>query len=138
METPTVLKIKELRDQIKEELESIDTSQFSNEKFGSESEYSGKSIYLGLDAILIDISYLVRAHNIFIQISTLAERNTIVSNLTNILSYLESPATLANYIDVLKVELRKYNIRNNIERWELFQESNKRLLEQAKIGRAHV
>lgn len=131
METPTVLKIKELRDQIKEELESIDTSQFSNDKFGSESEYSGKSIYLGLESILTDVSYLVRAHNIFIQISTLTERNTIVSNLTNILSYLESPATLANYIDVLKVELRKYNIRNNIERWELFQESNKQLLEQA-------
>ncbi len=131
METPTVLKIKELRDQITEQLDSIDTSQFSNDRFGSESEYSGKGIYLGLDAILIDISYLVRAHNIFIQISTLEERNTIISNLTNISSYLESPQTLANYIDVLKVVLRKYNIRNNIKRWELFQESNKQLLEQA-------
>ncbi len=131
METPTVLKIKELRDQIKEQLASINTSQFNKDKFGSENEYSGKDIYLGLEAMLIDVSYLVRAHNIFIQNSTLAERNTIVSNLTNTLSYLESPAALADYIDALKVDLRKYNIRNNIERWELFQESNKRLLEQA-------
>lgn len=131
METQTVKQIKELRDQIREQLESIDTSQFNNEKFGSESEYSGKSIYLGLESILTDISYLVRSHNIFIQISTLAERNTILSNLANVLTYLESPVNLAIYIDVLKVELRKYNIRNNIERWELFQDSNKQLLEQA-------
>lgn len=32
---------------------------------------------------------------------------------------------------MLKVELRKYNIRNNIERWELFHDSNRQLLEQA-------
>lgn len=131
METQTVKQIKELRDQIREQLESIDTYQFNNEKFGSESEYSGKSIYLGLESILTDVSYLVRSHNIFIQISTLTERNTILSNLTNVLTYLESPVNLAIYIDVLKVELRKYNIRNNIERWELFQDSNKQLLEQA-------
>lgn len=131
METQTVKQIKELRDQIREQLDSIDTSQFNNEKFGSESEYSGKSIYLGLESILTDVSYLVRSHNIFIQISTSAERNTILSNLTNVLTYLESPVNLAIYIDVLKVELRKYNIRNNIERWELFQDSNKQLLEQA-------
>lgn len=65
METPTVLKIKELRDKIREQLASIDTSQFSNDKFGSESEYSGKGIYLGLESILTDVTYLVKAHNIY-------------------------------------------------------------------------
>lgn len=130
METQSVVKIKNLRDQIKEKLTSFDTSQFSNSKFGNENEYNGKSIYLGLDAILIDVSYFVKSHNIFIQASTLDERNTIIDNLSNILSYIESPQSLFQFIDSLKVELRKYNLRNNTERWELFQEANRQLLEQ--------
>jgi hypothetical protein len=130
METPSVIKIKDLRDQIKEKLSSFDTSQFNNKKFGDEEEYTGKSIYLGLDAILIDVSYFLKSHNIFIQASTLVERNEISSDLSTILAYIESPPNLYQYIDLLKVKLRKYNLRGNIERWELFQEANIKLLEQ--------
>lgn len=130
METQSVIKIKTLRDQIREKLASFDTSQFSNKKYGNEEEYNGKSIYLGLDALLIDISYFVKSHNIFIQASTFEERNEITNDLTNILAYIESPPSLYQFIDTLKVKLRKYNLRGNIERWELFQEANKGLLEQ--------
>ena len=131
METQSVISIKEYRDKIKIKLSTINTAQFSNKKYGNESEYNGKSIYLGLDAILVDISYFVKSHNIFIQASTYEERNEIINDLTNILTYIESPQTLFQFIDSLKVRLRKYNIRNNIERWELFQEANKQLLEQS-------
>jgi hypothetical protein len=130
METQSVLKIKTLRDQIKEKLTSFDTAQFYNAKFGDEKEYNGKSIYLGLDALLVDISYFVKSHNIFIQVSTLDERNEIANDLDSILSYIQTPQSLFQYIDSLKVKLRKYNLRTNIERWELFQEANKGLLEQ--------
>jgi hypothetical protein len=130
METQSVLQIQKLRDQIKEKLNSFDSSQFNNTKFGNENEYNGKSIYLGLDAILIDVSYFLKSHNIFIQVSTLEERNSIINHMTNILSYLESPQTLFKFIDSLKIELRKYNVRNNKERWELFQDINRELLEQ--------
>lgn len=130
METQSVIKIKNLRDQIKEKLTSFDTSQFHNTKFGNENEYNGKSIYFGLDAILIDISYFVKSHNIFIQASTFEERNEISNDLSNILAYIESPPSLYQFIDTLKIKLRKYNLRGNIERWELFQEANKELLEQ--------
>jgi len=130
METQSVIKIKDLRDQIKEKLSSFDSSQFNNNKFGNEGEYNGKSIYLGLNALLTDVSYFIKSHNIFIQLSTLEERNSIINNLTNIHSYIASPQYLFQYIDSLKIELRKYNIRSNIERWELFQEANKQLLEQ--------
>lgn len=130
METPSVKSIKEYRDKIKAKLATINTSQFSNKLYGTEDEYNGKSLYLGLDAIMVDISYFVKAHNIFIQASTLDERNEIINDLNNILSYLETPRNLATYIDSLKVKLRKYNIRNSIDRWELFQEVNKQLLEQ--------
>ena len=130
METQSVKSIKDYRDKIKEKLTSFDSSQFNNTKFGNENEYNGKSIYLGLEAILVDVSYFVKSHNIFIQVSTLDERNEIINDLTYIYSYLETPQNLVTYIDNLKVKLRKYNIRNSIGRWELFQEVNKQLLEQ--------
>ncbi|RTZ04604.1 hypothetical protein EKL98_08625 [Flavobacterium bomense] len=131
METQSVKSIKEYRDKIKAKLATTNMAQFSNKNYGNENEYNGKSIYLGLDAILVDISYFVKSHNIFIKTTTLDERNAIINNLTNILSHIESPQTLFQFIDSLKVELRKYNLRNNIERWELFQEVNKQLLEQS-------
>jgi hypothetical protein len=131
METQSVKSIKEYKDKIKAKLATINTTQFSNKNYGNENEYNGKSIYLGLDAILVDISYFVKSHNIFIQASTLDERNEIINDLANILVYLESPQTLCQFIDNLKVKLRKYNIRNSTGRWELFQEVNKQLLEQS-------
>ncbi|CAM4071867.1 hypothetical protein [Flavobacterium weaverense] len=136
METQSVLQIQKLRDQIKEKLNSFDSSQFNNTKFGNENEYNGKSIYLGLDAILIDVSYFLKSHNIFIQVSTLEERNSIINHMTNILSYIESPQTLFKFIDSLKIELRKYNVRNNKERWEHFQDINRELLEQTNQFKA--
>ncbi|EIA07469.1 hypothetical protein [Flavobacterium frigoris] len=130
METQSVLRIKTSRDQIKESLNSFDTSQFNSTKFGNENEYNGKGIYLGLNALLIDVSYFIKSHNIFIQVSTLEERNEIAQDLDYILSYIQKPQLLYPHIDSLKVKLRKYNVRNSIERWELFQDTNKLLLEQ--------
>jgi len=132
METQSVLRIKTSRDQIKESLNSFNTSQFNSTKFGNENEYNGKGIYLGLNALLIDVSYFIKSHNIFIQVSTLEERNEIAQDLDYILSYIQKPQSLYPHIDSLKVKLRKYNIRGNKERWELFQEVNKQLLEQWK------
>ena len=130
METQSVKSIKDYRDKIKAKLATINTVSFSNKNYGNENEYNGKSIYLGLDAIMVDISYFVKSHNIFIQASTYEERNEIINDLNNILTYIGSPQTLFQFIDSLKIKIRKYNLRNNIERWELFQESNKQLLEQ--------
>lgn len=130
METQSVKSIKDYRDKIKDKLSAVNMAQFNNKTYGNENEYNGKSIYLGLDAILVDISYFVKSHNIFIQASTYEERNEIINDLNNILTYIGSPQTLFQFIDSLKIKLRKYNVRNNIGRWELFEESNKQLLEQ--------
>ena len=129
METQTIKEIKNLRDNIREELKDIDRSTYS-ETFGSESEYSGKGIYLGIDSLLIDISYLVKAHNQFIKISTREERVNIKSLLTSISSNLSSPSNLLIYTDQLKVILRNFHIGEKKERWELFQEINRDLLLQ--------
>jgi hypothetical protein len=130
METSSIISIKDLRDKIREKLDSNDMSKFNNIIYGPENEYTGKSIYQGIDAILIDISYFLKSHNIFIQVSTLNERNVIRDNMTSILQNFESPQTIAQFLDSLKTELRKFNIRNNKDRWELFQDVNKELLEQ--------
>jgi hypothetical protein len=130
METQSVKSIKDYRDKIKDKLSAVNMAQFNNKTYGNENEYNGKSIYLGLDAILVDISYFVKSHNIFIQASIYEERNEIINDLNNILTYIGSPQTLFQFIDSLKIKLRKYNVRNNIGRWELFEESNKQLLEQ--------
>lgn len=131
METNSIKQIKEYRDQIVLSLKNFDNSQYLAIKYGSENEYTGKSLYLGLNSILTEVSYLIRASNIFITVSTLAERNEIASDLNVINSYINSPANLCGYIDNLKIKLRKFNIKNNKERWELFLEVNKNLLEQS-------
>ena len=131
METPVIKEIKQLRDDIKETLETIDRTQYYSTNYGPEKEYSGKGLYLGLEAVLVDISYLIKSHNIFISISSHAERNQIKNELTNIQSYLSSPQQLYQYIDNLKILLRNYNLRGNAERWEHFAEVNKKLLEQS-------
>ena len=129
METNTINEIKSYRDQIREKQKTIDKSVYAS-KYGSESEYSGKSIYLGLESLLIDISYLVKAHNQFIKTSTYSERTNIKNILANINATFNNPSSLATYIDQLKVAIRVYNVDKNKERWELFQEVNKNLLEQ--------
>lgn len=131
METPIILEIKKLRDDIKTSLETMDKTQFYSNNYGPESEYSGKGLYLGLEALLVDVSYLVKSHNIFISISTHSERNLIKNELTNIQTYLSSPQQLYQYIDNLKTLLRNYNVRGNTERWEYFTDVNKKLLEQS-------
>lgn len=129
METTTIKEIAALKDDIRELLKTVDKSNYSS-TYGSENEYSGKGIYLGLDSLLADISYLVKAHNQFVKISTYSERITIKTKLANIKAYINDPASLYSYVDELKIILRDYNVTKNKERWELFQEANKSLLEQ--------
>lgn len=129
METQSIKEIKELRNKIKEKRKKIDKSTYDT-SYGSENEYTGKGIYLGLDSLIVDISYLVRAHNQFVKISTLIERNKIRDILTNIEANIYTPVNLVTYIDQLKVILRNYNVNEKKERWELFLEVNKELLEQ--------
>lgn len=129
METESIKQIKELRDNIREERKNIDKSTYNN-SYGNENEYTGKGIYLGLDSLIIDISYLIKAHNQFVSISTFEEREQINEILKNILENISFPDELVTFIDELKIILRNYNVRDKKERWELFLEVNKELLEQ--------
>lgn len=129
METESIKQIKELRNNIKEQRKTVDKSTYDT-FYGNENEYTGKGIYLGLDSLMIDISYLIKAHNQFISISTLEERGQIKDILESILENIHLPDELVTFIDKLKIILRNYNVREKKERWELFLEVNKELLEQ--------
>lgn len=124
METKTISDIRDLHEKITQNLESYrDYYKKSNvdmdsNSFGNEREYCIKGIIAGIQNILTDISYLVRAHNIFIRISTYSERNNIKTQLANLNSYISSRnnAGIVNQIETLKTLLRFYNTRIDKDR----------------------
>lgn len=91
-------------------------------QYGQESEYSLKGIIGGVKNINTDISYLVNAHNFFIQCSTYSERNNILNDLTNLNSYIQNSnhQNIASYLDALKTKIRAYDLRRDKERFVEF------------------
>lgn len=104
-----------------------------NTKFGSENEYSWKSLKGGLDAILTDISTLTQTETTLIKLTTAAERNSLISAITNLNSYISTNdgPNIAGQIDSLKVTLRSYNIRNSELRFRDFIDNTDSLQRQA-------
>jgi hypothetical protein len=125
METNTITKIAELKDSIATNLEAYRKKQVAQKadmnvgQFGTESEYSIIGLIGGVKNILTDISYLVKAHNVFIKLSTYTERNNIHSNLSNLNTYLQNAQhpQIANSLDTLKIILRSYNLRSDRDRY---------------------
>jgi len=126
METNTITKIAALKDSIAINLEAYRKKQVSQKadmnvgQFGSESEYSIIGLIGGVKNILTDISYLIKAHNVFIKLSTYTERNNnIIPNLSNLNTYLQNAQhpQIAATLDALKVTLRGYNLRSDRDRY---------------------
>jgi len=115
MELTTITQIREKRDSIREKIKSLDLNGNAN-SFGTENEYSFKGIIGGIEALLTDISVLTKAPKKFVKISTGAERQNIVENLTRIETYLSTPQNFVSHFEALKTLLRSYNIRNISER----------------------
>ena len=111
MEINSIIEIKNRRDEIKELIKSTDVKLYQGQTFGSEDEYSYKSLIGGIEALLTDISTLLKSPARFIKISTYSERSSINSNLKNIKAYIDSPGNLYAQVDQLKVALRPYNLR---------------------------
>lgn len=116
MELASVSQIREIKNAIKEEIAKIDKSKYSGEVFGQESEYTYKGLLGGVDCLMTDITALTKAPSQFLKISTYSERSTIITVLTNIQTYLESPAHLWQQVDALKIAVRPYHIRYTQER----------------------
>lgn len=111
METKSITEIKDRRDEIKELIKSSDVKLYAGQTFGSENEYSYKSLIGGIEALLTDISTLLRSPSRFIKISTYSERSTLNTYLQNIKTYINDPGNLYAQVDQLKLLLRPYNLR---------------------------
>lgn len=120
--TQSVQTIREKRDEIREKIKTLNLRNYENQRFGTENEYTYKSLIGGVESLLTDLSTLTQYENKFIKLSNYSERKQIADNLINILSYLESPTNLYNYIENLKIILRTYNIRNFSENLIQFEE----------------
>lgn len=88
-------------------------------QYGSESEYSLKGVIGGVKNINTDISFLVNAHNFFIQCSTFAERNNILSDLTQLNTFIQNSnhQNIVSYLDALKAKIRVYDLRRDKDRF---------------------
>lgn len=100
METRTIIAIRDLLPQVEESLGAYqqyhkdNNTDFDACNYGSEQEYSIKSIVAGIKNILTDLGFLSRSHNLFLKLSTYSNRSDIKTHLTNLNTYLRN----RNYI----------------------------------------
>jgi len=116
MEITTIKNIREIRDEIREKIKSVNYSEYKSNNYGSENEYTFKGIIGGIDCLLTDISTLTKAPNKFLAISTYDERNTIYTYLSRINTYFLTPNNYISHFEGLKILIRNYNIRGISER----------------------
>ena len=116
METTSIKNIRQVRDEIREKIKSVNFSVNKSNTYGSENEYLYKGLIGGLDNLLIDITTLTKAPNKFLAISTYDERNNIYSYLHNINLYFETPNNYIPSFEQLKIVIRNYGVRHSSDR----------------------
>jgi hypothetical protein len=65
-------------------LKKVDTTNYQEEKFGNESEYTYEDLLEGINSLLTDIATLIKAPVQFSKLSTYNERIEIVNGLSDI------------------------------------------------------
>lgn len=116
MEITSIKNIREIRDEIREKIKSVNYNANKANNYGSENEYTFKGIIGGIDCLLTDISTLTKAPNKFLAISTYDERINIHSYLSKIDTYFETPNNYISYFEALKILIRNFNVRGISER----------------------
>ena len=124
METQSIVNIKNAKEELENTLSNYkvelkEAGHTLNTEIGNENEYTISSLIGGITNLIVDLSYLLRASNIFLKISTLNERNSIFNYLTSINSYLTNFnfQNAIDTIDNLKVLLRNYHIQGDKKRF---------------------
>ncbi len=69
MDITTVKQLKELRDSIRESLKQIKASDYGDKKYGSENEYPAKGLVGGVNALVTDLSALLKNPGRLIQLT---------------------------------------------------------------------
>ena len=125
METRTIIAIKDLLPQVEESLGVYqqylkdNNTDFDACNYGSEQEYSIKSMVAGIKNILTDLGFLSRSHNLFLKLSTYSNRSDIKTHLTNLNTYLRNrnSSSIASELDWIKSHLRTYCLRLDRSRY---------------------
>lgn len=125
METTSITQLKQLKENVSANLESYKTYvkaqkiDLNSGQYGNENEYCINGLIGGVKNILMDISFLVRAHDLFIKVSTYTERQNIITDLSHLDSFLSTNqhASIAAALDALKTLLRSYNLRLDKDRY---------------------
>jgi len=117
-EVQTITDIRTVKNQIKESIKTVNTSDYAEQKFGNEEEYTYKGLLGGIDSLLTDITSLIKAPIQFLKLSTYQERQNILNALNNIQSqiYITDPNNLWRFLDELKQAIRPFHIRYTKER----------------------
>ncbi|MBA5248751.1 MAG: hypothetical protein FE834_04345 [Gammaproteobacteria bacterium] len=117
-EVQTITDIRTVKNQIKESIKTVSTSDYAEQKFGNEEEYTYKGLLGGIDSLLTDITSLIKAPIQFLKLSTYQERQNILNALNNIQSqiYITDPNNLWRFLDELKQAIRPFHIRYTKER----------------------
>ena len=124
METQSLINIKNAKEEFEKTLSNYkvelkEAGHTLNTEIGNENEYTISSLIGGITNLMVDLSYLLKASNIFLKVSTLNERNNIYNYLTSLDGYLTS-FNFQNAIDTLdnlKVLIRNYHIRGDKKRF---------------------
>lgn len=119
MKTNSIIAIEELHKKISDiltEYRKFFMAQGTNMDdpvYGSEKEYSINNIIYTTQGILGDLSYLIRAHNVFLSLFTYNERINIKSHLTQIYTHLHNRNHnfVVQELEVLKPLVRVWNTR---------------------------
>lgn len=115
-EVQTITDIRTIKNAIKEGIKKVDTTNYQEEKFGNESEYTYEDLLEGINSLLTDIATLIKAPVQFSKLSTYNERIEIVNGLSDIESCIDSPYSLGTLLDQLKQSIRPFHIRHTKER----------------------
>ncbi len=111
MEIGTIKNIEVKIVEIREKIKNIDFSDHEGKVYGSESEYTYRTLIAEVENILTDLTTLVNNPEMFIRLSTYQERTSIQNELSRIYSSLES-TNLYLYVEGMKIILRNYNVRD--------------------------
>lgn len=128
MKTNTIIAIEELREKI---LNSIveyrayylqQGINMDEPMYGSEKEYSLNTIILTIHNVLSDISFLVKAHNIFLSTYTYSEREKIKNQLYQVSQHLYNRNNhyVVSALEELKALMRIWNVRVDKRKLEGF------------------
>lgn len=129
----SITEIRELKNSIKEQIAKVDKTAYKDSFFGQESEYTFRGLLGGVDCLLTDITTLTKAPNQFLKLSTYTERQSILTALRNLESYLESPNQLWQYLDNLKQAVRPFHIRYTQERLLDFDEELSNVIRKKQL-----